>query len=61
MENSMSQEDNKSKTESVPAIIWKKARPQPRVRPQWNPVELANQLLDEMERGGRLERSKKRA
>lgn len=56
----MSQEDKKSTTESVPAIHWKQARPQPRVRPQWDAVELANKMLDDMERGGRLERSKKR-
>jgi len=43
---------------TVPPITWQEARSQPRVRPQWNPAELANQLLDDMERGGRLNKSK---
>ena len=28
---------------------WKETKTQARVRPQWNPLELANELLDQME------------
>ena len=38
----------------VKPITWHDARKQPRVRPQWNPVELANKLLDDMAAEGRL-------
>lgn len=52
------QDDKKQSADNaeVPAIPWQNARAQPRVRPQWDPVELANKLLDDMERGGRLDR-----
>lgn len=33
---------------------WQEARMQPRVRPQWDPKEKANELLDAMDREGRL-------
>lgn len=46
-------------TSKVTPIEWQQARSQPRVRPQWDPAELANKLLDDMERGGRLDRSKR--
>ena len=55
----MNQDEKKSTTADVPPIHWKQARPQPRVRPQWDAVELAKKFLDDMERGGRLERSKR--
>jgi len=40
--------------ETVQPIHWKDARPQPRVRPQWDPAKLGNEMRDEMEREGRL-------
>lgn len=40
--------------DTIKPIDWHHARPQARVRPQWDPQELANQLLDEMEKNGRL-------
>lgn len=50
--------DKNEKKDEAPATVrpihWKEARPQPRVRDQWDPVELANRLLDDMERGGRM-------
>lgn len=33
---------------------------QPRVRPQWDPVELAQKYLDDMEKGGRLHHRNRR-
>ena len=56
-------QDEKHPTEAKPStepMTWKDARMQPRVRPQWDPKEKANELLDEMERGGRLFRRDKR-
>lgn len=48
------QKKEETTTDTVRPITWKDARPQPRVRDQWDPAELANRLLDDMERGGRL-------
>lgn len=47
-------DSKKNKDTEVTPIHWKQARSQPRVRPQWDPAELANELLDEMEREDRL-------
>jgi hypothetical protein len=52
----MSDADAK-KAEETPAVQpkpYSEVRKQPRVRPQWDPFELAHAYLDEMERGGRL-------
>ena len=46
--------DDAKKKDEPKALNWQDARTQPRVRPQWDPKEKANELLDQMERGGRL-------
>lgn len=59
-ENLMSQQkkSNPPDEQTVEPIHWKNARPQPRVRPQWDPAKLGNEMLDEMERNGRLPSSR---
>lgn len=42
--------------QSVKPKDWKEARSQPRVRPQWDPVAVAKEYLDDMEAGGRLQK-----
>lgn len=55
----MSQKKKSNDEESIKPIHWKDARSQPRVRPQWDPAKLGNEMLDEMEREGRLPSSRR--
>lgn len=43
-----------TETRTKESLTWQEARTQPRVRPQWDPKEKANALLDDLEREGRL-------
>lgn len=48
-----------NEAQDIKPIHWKDARSQPRVRPQWDPAKLGNEMLDEMEREGRLPSSRR--
>jgi hypothetical protein len=41
---------DKEKQEEKKQKTWKQARSQPRVRPQWDPTKLANEMLDDIDR-----------
>lgn len=51
-------DDHRPSDPESPAVVtprpWPQTRMQPRARPQWDPVDVARQQLDDMEKGGRL-------
>ena len=46
--------------DDVTPLDYQHAPSQPRVRPQWDPVEIARKALDDMEKGGRLHHQNRR-
>ncbi|MFT6396541.1 MAG: hypothetical protein ACJAYU_001284 [Bradymonadia bacterium] len=56
-------EDHDSKEVKLPKVTpvdYEKTRMSVRARPQWDPKELGNKMLDDMEKGGRLHLTNKR-
>ncbi len=54
MGSSHDSHEKKKDEPKVPARTYSETRMQPRVRPQWDPAELARKYLDDMESDGRL-------